>query len=60
MLDLHFIYTLLFGLGSYVTVPGTIRIENGKNGTWDIYSDEARDSYIYTSYTDKIGRVIQL
>jgi len=54
MLDLHFIYTLLFGLGSYVTIPGTIRIENGKNGSWDISSDEATDYFIYTNYTDKI------
>ena len=60
MLDLHFIYTLLFGLGSYVTIPGTIRIENGKNGSWDISSDEATDYFIYTNYTDKIGRTMQL
>jgi uncharacterized protein with PQ loop repeat len=60
MLDLHFIYTLLFGLGSYVTIPGTIRIENGKNGTWDISSDEAGDYFIYTNYTDKIGRILEL
>ena len=56
MLDLHFISTLLFGFGSDVAIPGSIRIQNGNNGSWDISSDEAKDAYIYTNYTDSIGK----
>merc|ERR1712130_947927 len=57
VLDLHFISTLLFGLGAEVTIPGSIRIQNGKNATWEIQSDETKNEFIYTNYTDTIVNI---